>query len=449
MAIRVAINHKTAYRYDRAISLSPHVFRLRPAPHARTPIEAYSLKIFPEKHFINWQQDPFGNFQARVVFPEKTNELRIEVELIARMVVINPFDFFVEEWAEKYPFSYGAQLTSELTPYLEVKEDGPLLNQWLERVDRSKKNINDFLVSLNQMVNRDIGYNIRLEPGVQTCEVTLATAFGSCRDSAWLLVQILRKLGLAARFVSGYLIQLTADIPSLDGPSGPEKDFTDLHAWTEVYIPGAGWVGLDPTSGLFAGHVVIDSTGASACVQVNFTPLGAFRFFGVPVGELCGRMVPLEDMSDAGLGELRRRLEDTADWNQRLKLAEAFIAARLRRAPAEHPATAAAFRTLCAGYGEVPVATVAARVGWSRKQLAQRFRDEVGLPPKAVAPYEGTVPQLSSRRSPRPSISNRAVAGRSASSRDKPSAPVQSVPPSRTHASTFAAASRRRLAPGM
>jgi len=245
MAIRVAINHKTAYRYDRAISLSPHVFRLRPAPHARTPIEAYSLKIFPEKHFINWQQDPFGNFQARVVFPEKTNELRIEVELIARMVVINPFDFFVEEWAEKYPFSYGAQLTSELTPYLEVKEDGPLLNQWLERVDRSKKNINDFLVSLNQMVNRDIGYNIRLEPGVQTCEVTLATAFGSCRDSAWLLVQILRKLGLAARFVSGYLIQLTADIPSLDGPSGPEKDFTDLHAWMEVYIPGAGWVGLE------------------------------------------------------------------------------------------------------------------------------------------------------------------------------------------------------------
>ncbi len=255
MAIKVAINHRTSYKYDRYVSLSPHIFRLRPAVHSRTPIEAYSFKITPKDHFINWQQDPFGNYQARVVFPEKTKELTIEVEVIADMIVINPFDFFVEEYADYYPFKYEGQLAKELIPYLEIKENGPLLTEWLKAVDRTTKiRIVDFLVALNQRLNKDIAYSIRMEAGVQTCEETLSRALGSCRDSAWLLVQILRHLGLAARFVSGYLVQLTADVKSLDGPSGPETDFTDLHAWTEVYIPGAGWIGLDPTSGLFAGE---------------------------------------------------------------------------------------------------------------------------------------------------------------------------------------------------
>jgi uncharacterized protein (DUF2126 family)/transglutaminase-like putative cysteine protease len=255
MAIRVAINHKTTYLYDREVSLSPHIFRLRPAVHSRTPIEAYSLNISPRDHFINWQQDPFGNWQARVVFPNPAKMLSVEVEVIANMVVINPFDFFVEEYAEKYPFEYSKLLADELIPYLEIKENGPMLRQWIAGLDREKKiNINDFLVYLNHKLNKDIAYNIRLEPGVQSCEETLERALGSCRDSAWLLVQVLRHLGLAARFVSGYLVQLTADIKSLDGPSGPLQDFTDLHAWAEVYIPGAGWIGLDPTSGLFAGE---------------------------------------------------------------------------------------------------------------------------------------------------------------------------------------------------
>ena len=254
MAIRVAINHKTTYRYDRFVSLSPHLFRLRPAVHSRTPIEAYSLKIMPAEHFINWQQDPFGNYQARVVFPQKTRELIVEVEIIANMGVINPFDFFVEEYAEKYPFVYEEQLARELQPYFEIKETGLLLNHWIQSIRMEKVNINDFLVYLNQKLNKDISYSIRMEPGVQTCEQTLELRLGSCRDVAWLLVQIARRLGLAARFVSGYLVQLTADSKPLEGPAGTEKDFTDLHAWTEVYIPGAGWIGLDPTSGLFAGE---------------------------------------------------------------------------------------------------------------------------------------------------------------------------------------------------
>ncbi len=275
MAIRIAINHSTTYRYDRLVALSPHIFRLRPAVHSRTPIQSYSFKISPKEHFINWQQDPFGNFQARVVFPEKTRELKIDVEVIADMVVINPFDFFVEEYAEKFPFQYKGELPKELIPYLEIREQGPLLKQWLANIDTSERPVNDFLVYINQKLNKDINYSIRMEAGVQTCEETLGRALGSCRDSAWLLVQILRHLGLAARFVSGYLVQLTADIKSLDGPSGPEADFTDLHAWTEVYIPGAGWIGLDPTSGLFAGegHIPLACTPdyASAAPVVGAT----------------------------------------------------------------------------------------------------------------------------------------------------------------------------------
>lgn len=254
MTIRVAIQHKTAYKFDREVTVLPHLLRLRPAPHSRTHIHGYSLKVTPESHFINWQQDPFGNYQARLIFPEKTRELKFEVEVIADMTVINPFDFFIEEYAEKYPFKYEKVLLEELAPYLSVTESSKELDQWLADVDRREKRIVDFLVELNSKLAEQIEYGIRLEPGVQTCEETLSLRKGSCRDTSWLLVQILRSLGLAARFASGYLVQLTSDIKSLDGPSGPEQDFTDLHAWCEVYLPGAGWVGLDPTSGLFAGE---------------------------------------------------------------------------------------------------------------------------------------------------------------------------------------------------
>ncbi|RBP83128.1 transglutaminase family protein [Marinomonas rhizomae] len=254
MTIRVAIQHKTTYEFDRFINVAPHVLRLQPAAHSRTKIHAYSLKVLPETHFINVQQDPFGNFQTRLVFPEKTNKLEFYVEVIADMTVINPFDFFVESYAEEYPFAYDKALKKELDPYLQVTESCPLLDKWLSTVDRKNTPINDFLVAINSRLAADIGYGIRLEPGVQTCEETLTLKKGSCRDTSWLLVQILRSLGLAARFASGYLVQLTSDVKALDGPSGPEEDFTDLHAWCEVFLPGAGWVGLDPTSGLFAGE---------------------------------------------------------------------------------------------------------------------------------------------------------------------------------------------------
>ncbi|KIH77963.1 Uncharacterized conserved protein, DUF2126 family [Geoalkalibacter ferrihydriticus] len=282
MSIRVCCSHVTHYLFDRPVNLSPHVLRLRPAPHSRTPVRAYALRISPQEHFLNWQQDPFGNYLARLVFPNPCRELKIEVEVTADLTVINPFDFFIEEYADNFPFTYESRLRKELAPYFEVDENGPLLQAWLNDVSRDKEPMVDFLVALNRRVQETVKYSVRMEPGVQTCEETLRMAVGSCRDSAWLLVQILRHLGLAARFVSGYLIQLTADEKSLDGPSGPEADFTDLHAWAEVYIPGAGWIGLDPTSGLFAGegHIPLACTphpasaapvtGASDPCEVSF-----------------------------------------------------------------------------------------------------------------------------------------------------------------------------------
>jgi uncharacterized protein (DUF2126 family)/transglutaminase-like putative cysteine protease len=254
MSIHVALNHVTHYRYDRAIHLGPQVVRLRPAPHSRTRILSYSMRVEPSGHFTNWQQDPQSNYLARLVFPEKTRELRIEIDLVAEMAVLNPFDFFLEPSAEHYPFDYDKALAHELAPYRLTGALTPLLAALVASVPRHKRRTNDFLVELNQRLQGEIGYLIRMEPGVQSPEVTLANASGSCRDSAWLLVQVLRHLGLAARFVSGYLIQLKSDVKALDGPSGTEVDFTDLHAWCEVYLPGGGWIGLDPTSGLLAGE---------------------------------------------------------------------------------------------------------------------------------------------------------------------------------------------------
>ena len=287
MAIRIALHHKTSYRYDRPVALSPHEVRLRPAPHARTPILSYSLTVLPQTHFINWQQDPYGNYIGRFVFPEKSSTLEFTVDLVADMTVINPFDFFVEKYAETFPFRYPEQLTAELSAYLQTEPPGPLLVEWVAMARRdllkTPMATNDFLVAINRRLQGDIAYLLRMEPGVQAPEETLQKRSGSCRDSGWLLVQILRAMGLAARFVSGYLIQLRADQQALDGPSGAAADFTDLHAWTEVYIPGAGWIGLDPTSGMLAseGHIPLACTAmpSSAAPVSGFTDKAEVTFF--------------------------------------------------------------------------------------------------------------------------------------------------------------------------
>lgn len=257
MSILVGLHHVTRYDYDRPVELGPQVVRLRPAPHCRTRILSYSLTVQPAQHFVNWQQDPYGNWLARFVFREKTKTLSLVVDLVADLANINPFDFFLEPYAETRPFEFPTDLRADLAPFLEPEPAGTRLNELIGSIGREKQNTVDFLVALNRRLHRLIRYTTRFEGGVQTPEETLASGVGSCRDTAWLLVQLLRHTGLPARFVSGYLIQLRTDAVTAAGEGGIERDCAELHAWAEVYLPGAGWIGLDATSGLLCaeGHL--------------------------------------------------------------------------------------------------------------------------------------------------------------------------------------------------
>ncbi len=317
MSIKAAIYHLTHYKYDRPVSLGPQTIRLRPAPHSRTRVISHSLRVTPSEHFVNYQQDPYGNWLARFVFPDPVRELKIEVDLTADMTIYNPFDFFVEETAEKWPFTYCDDIAADLVIYRTPDPIGPKLEAFLKTIERTPQGTVDFVVGLNARLSNELGYVIRMEPGVQTPEETFETGKGSCRDSSWLLVQILRNLGFAARFVSGYLIQLKPDLVAIDGPAGTDKDFTDLHAWCEVYLPGAGWIGLDPTSGLLTGesHIPLAATphyrnaapisGLSGAANVDFE----FDMRITRVAEHPRITKPFSDESWAALDALGKKVD--------------------------------------------------------------------------------------------------------------------------------------------
>lgn len=262
--MRILVQHTSRYRYPEPASLGPQLLRLRPATHAKARIESYSLKASAGE--LRWQQDAIGNFVGRLTFPGiRVTDLTVQVELAVEIRPVNPFDFTVDEFARELPFAYTAAQAKELGPFLDLEdpqlEVGPKARAFLDGLPKAGGTV-ALLVELNRLVNRGIRYVIREEPGIWTPEETLAHGEGSCRDSAVLLVRALRERGLAARFVSGYLIQLTDEGMIPDQPKGVSRDVVDLHAWAEAWLPGAGWIGLDATSGLLCGegHVPLACT---------------------------------------------------------------------------------------------------------------------------------------------------------------------------------------------
>ena len=243
MSLRFALTHRSTYRYARAVGLGPQLIRLRPAPQCRTPILSYALQVEPATHWLHWQQDPLGNFMARVLMTEPVAAFSVTVDLTAEISTINPFDFFVEPEAANWPFIPEPWLAEQLLPYRRLDPLGPLLDAFLQEIPRTPRGTVEFLVNLTARVHQRVAYVQRPEPGVWDTEKLLREGCGSCRDSSWLLVQMLRRLGFGARFVSGYLIEAVM----------LGRDDAELNAWAEVYLPGAGWIGLDPTSGLLAG----------------------------------------------------------------------------------------------------------------------------------------------------------------------------------------------------
>ena len=242
MAIRVALTHSSRYRYDRDGQLQPHVVRLRPAPHCRTPILAYSLRITPEDHFLNWQQDPVRQLPGAAGLPQAGARADVEVDLVAEMTAINPFDFFVEEYAENLPLPVRG-LAGARAGALQRRRGRPTRGSARSsRRCTASTRAPDAATSTSSSTSTAtshsaLRYDMRMEPGVFEPEETLVRGHGSCRDFAWLEVELLRRLGYAARFVSGYSIQLKPDVKPLDGgPAGVAEDIADLHAWVEVYL---------------------------------------------------------------------------------------------------------------------------------------------------------------------------------------------------------------------
>jgi len=285
-ATAVALRHRTTYDFDHPVVLGPHSIRLRPSPHCPVPILRYELAVDPHDADVLWHHDPHDNWVARAFFRSLAGRLDIDVRIEARLDPVNPFDFYVDDWALRYPFAYPQALARELAAYLWRDELSARAKAFVDEVRSAVagRTTAEAVTTANRMTHERISYLTRDEQGVLQPDETLARGCGSCRDSAWLLVQVLRQLDIAARFSSGYLVQL-------ERPPDVPRDTLALHAWCEAYLPGAGWIGLDPTSGLVTaeGHIPLASVAhhdTAAPVSGSFVGAGSRLSFEMSVDRL-------------------------------------------------------------------------------------------------------------------------------------------------------------------
>lgn len=257
MSKLVALHHRMTYTYDQPVQLGPHTLRLRPSGCCWTSIDQYRLTVTPEPTVIYQYEDPFGNWVERCLFGATVDKLDFTVEMVADLTPVNPFNFLILPEAARLPIDYSDELTEALHPYLRCRAVGSDASLLTSMDGSAEEDVVPYLVELNRTINDRIEYQPRTDPGVWTPQETLERGVGSCRDTAWLLTETLRQLGFAARFVSGYLIQLDVEVESANDERPTTEDQAALHAWTEVYLPGAGWIGLDPTSGFLTaeGHL--------------------------------------------------------------------------------------------------------------------------------------------------------------------------------------------------
>ena len=254
----LTVEHTNVYRYTRPVELTVHRLMLRPAESHSLTIRSESLTVSPPHH-LTWEHDVFYNSLTRVHFPDKTEELKIETRYEVEQFNLNPFDFVCEIYTNELPFAYQGDDASDLVPYLQPQfpEDEGVVREWLKPFldSAGRAKTLDFLLNLNSAIAADFSYGRREAPGTQRPAETLALRTGSCRDFALLLMEAGRHMGLATRYVSGYLCSGADE-------AVPEEAYNSTHAWTEIYLPGAGWKGFDPTSGILAAgyHVRVAAT---------------------------------------------------------------------------------------------------------------------------------------------------------------------------------------------
>jgi transglutaminase-like putative cysteine protease len=270
--MHLSISHRTRYEYDRAVEFLPHLLYLRPRENPLLQVEHFGFTFQPEAR-IQWMRDDFDNLPASVQFTASAATLEICSECTVTTSDAPPFDFLVRDYARTFPFTYEPLHRFNLSIYLTPPENSvqEALRRWLDEhfTDRPSETV-AWLFALNQALCRSLAYRRRDEPGIQPAAETITLGTGSCRDYAALLVECARSLGIAARFVSGYMFD-----PNNNGAATGA-----MHAWVEVFLPGAGWIGLDPTHGLFCQNAYVPVAHAVVAESVN--PIQGSFFSVVP-----------------------------------------------------------------------------------------------------------------------------------------------------------------------